>query len=178
MWQKANKIVIANCYLHNCWKSLWVLAILCSCNIWPYIPWVSSPCWALWWPCPQCSSLHPQTCAGWEPTDPTGSSLLTSQTSPTHMHNHTPYMYVQPTPHQASQLINGSIHSLTGRVTYIAIILLTCVACMSCSQCLSLMAGFCSSPTALSEVTMFLTRESSPVNASHARISLSKERMS
>lgn len=63
-------------------------------------------------------------------------------------------------------------------ITESEIILLTCVACMSCSQCRSLMAGFCSSPTALSEVTMFLTRESSPVKASHARTSLSRERMS
>ena len=55
---------------------------------------------------------------------------------------------------------------------------ITCVACMSCSQCLSLMAWFCSSPTALREVTMFFTVESSPVNASQARISLSSVRMS
>ena len=55
---------------------------------------------------------------------------------------------------------------------------LTCVACISCSQCRSRMAGFCSSPTALSEVTMFFTVESSPVKASHARISLSSSRIS
>ena len=38
----------------------------------------------------------------------------------------------------------------------------TCVACMSCNQCLSLMAGFCSSPTALKDVTIFFTVESKP----------------
>ncbi len=57
-------------------------------------------------------------------------------------------------------------------------VVVTCVACMSCSQCLSLMAGFCSSPPALSEVTMFFTSESRPVKASHALISLSRPRMS
>ncbi len=55
---------------------------------------------------------------------------------------------------------------------------ITWVACMSCSQCLSLIAWFCSSPTALSDVTMFLTVESSPLKVSQALISLSSIRMS
>ena len=55
---------------------------------------------------------------------------------------------------------------------------ITCVACMSCSQCLSLMAWFCSSPTARRDVTMFLTLDSSPLKASHALISLSNPRIS
>lgn len=46
------------------------------------VPWVSSPCLAPWWPCPQCSAPRPQTCAGWGPAGLTGSSPLTSQTSP------------------------------------------------------------------------------------------------
>ena len=55
---------------------------------------------------------------------------------------------------------------------------LTLVACMSCCQWRSRIAGFCNSPTALNDVTMFLTVESSPENASQARISLSSPRIS
>ena len=50
----------------------------------------------------------------------------------------------------------------------------TLVAWTSCSQCLSLIAGFCSSPTALRDVSIFFTVSSSPVNAFHCLISLSK----
>ncbi len=50
-------------------------------------------------------------------------------------------------------------------------LLLTPVACMSCAQWRSLMAGFWSSPTARSEVNMFLTVPSTPVYVSQALIS-------
>lgn len=49
----------------------------------------------------------------------------------------------------------------------------TFVDFISWFQCLSLIAGFCSSPTALNDVKVFLTVASNPVYVSQTRISLS-----
>lgn len=85
---KVTQILALQSYPYYC---LHVFSIVATAAV----PWVSSPCWAPWWPCPQCSAPRPQTCAGWGPAGLTGSSPPTSQTSPNaHAHAaHTNYYW-------------------------------------------------------------------------------------
>lgn len=50
----------------------------------------------------------------------------------------------------------------------------TLVLFINCLQCLSLMAGFCSSATALKDVSIFFTVASNETKVSHDLISLSR----
>ena len=144
-------------------KKIYIYIPYTHIHVWTiHWPSVSFPCSAPWLLCLQYFELHPQTCEDWEPEDLQDLSDLTWKTWPkTEATGETFY--------HTTHISAISCQSKT---------MVTWVACMSCSQWRSLIAEFCNSPTALSEVTMFLTRESSPVNASQALISLSNPRIS